>query len=106
MTSDSKLDVDQIVFLIVLVVKNLIIWYNKENNLFVYLFMTSDAKPDVDQIVLFLIGKNRRGIGKRVAIFFIGNGAEIRPLEKGRKSPVCLPLPSLVQQVQLCSPCP
>ena len=27
-------------------------------------------------------------LGKKVAIFFIGNGAEIRPLEMGRKGSV------------------
>ena len=38
--------------------------------------------------LLFLIGKNRNGIGKKGGyFFFIGNGAEIRPLEKGRKYP-------------------
>ena len=35
----------------------------------------------------FLFGKNRHGIGKKGGYFFIGNGAEIRPLKKGRKSP-------------------
>ena len=37
--------------------------------------------------LLFLIGKNRHGIGKKY-LFSIGKGAEIRPLGKGRKSPV------------------
>ena len=35
--------------------------------------------------LLFLIGKNRYGIGKK-----IGNGGEIRPIEKGRKSPAII----------------
>ena len=35
----------------------------------------------------YLIGKNRHGIGEKRSLFSIGNGAEIRPLEKGRKSP-------------------
>ena len=37
--------------------------------------------------LLFLIGKNRHGIGKKGGYFRLGRGAEIRPLEKGRKSP-------------------
>ena len=36
----------------------------------------------------FLIGENRHCIGEKRWLFLIGNGAEIRPLEKGRKSPV------------------
>ena len=37
--------------------------------------------------LLFLIGKIRHGIGKKGLLFSIGNGAKIRPLEMGRKSP-------------------
>ena len=40
--------------------------------------------------LLFLFGKNRHGIGEKRWLFSFGNGAEIRPLEKGRKSPVTL----------------
>ena len=36
--------------------------------------------------VLFLMRKTEMVLGKRW-LFSIGNGAEIRPLEKGRKSP-------------------
>ena len=43
-------------------------------------------KKKIKVFLLFLIGENRHGIGKRW-LFLIGNGAEIRPLEKGRKSP-------------------
>ena len=35
-------------------------------------------------VLLFLIGKIRHGMGTRW-LFSIGNGAAIRPLEKGRK---------------------
>ena len=37
--------------------------------------------------LLFLIGKIRHGIGGKRWLFSIGNEAEIRPLEMGRKSP-------------------
>ena len=54
------------------IVPNILLKKSKKNNIF---------------FLLFLIGKNRHGIGKNVAIL-IGNGDEIRPLEMGRKSPV------------------
>ena len=37
--------------------------------------------------LLFLIGKNRHGIGKKGGYFRFGMGPEIRPIEKGRKCP-------------------
>ena len=47
------------------------------------------SKKKVFFFVLF-IGKNRHSIGEKRWIFLIGNGAEIQPLEKGRKSPALL----------------
>ena len=41
--------------------------------------------------LLFLIEKNRHGIWGKRQLFSVGNVAEIRPLEKGRKSPVWAP---------------
>ena len=51
--------------------------------------MVSEKSKKTKQIMFFtfLIGKNRHGIGKNCSYFSIRNGAEIRPLEKGRKSP-------------------
>ena len=46
-------------------------------------------KSKKKKFLLFFIGKIRHGIGKNVG-FFIGNGAEIRSLEMGRKGPVIL----------------
>ena len=43
-------------------------------------------KKEKKKVLLFLIGENRHGIGKNVAIFD-RNGAEIQPLEKDRKCP-------------------
>ena len=39
------------------------------------------------KITFLFSGKNRHGIGKKGGYFFLGNGTEIWPLEKGRKSP-------------------
>ena len=48
--------------------------------------------------LLFLIGKIRHGIGKKDD-YLIGNGAEIRPLEMGRKGPEVKPGFMLILQV-------
>ena len=45
------------------------------------------SKKKVKKFLLFLIGKNRHGIGKKGGYYLIGDGAEILPLEKDRKCP-------------------
>ena len=49
--------------------------------------VSKKSKKKKNIFLLFLIGKIRHGIGEKRWLFFIGNGAEIRPLEMGRKGP-------------------
>ena len=49
--------------------------------------LKSKKKKKFFFFLLFLIWKNRHGIGIKKWLFLIGNGAKIRPLEKGRKCP-------------------
>ena len=58
---------------------------------YVVVFSKKSKKKKIKKNLFYfsLFGKNAHGIGKKVASFdfSIGNGAEIRPLEMGRKSP-------------------
>ena len=50
------------------------------------IILISDKNKSFFFLLFFLIGENRHGIGKKGGYFWLGMGAEIRPLEKGRNA--------------------